>query len=272
MHFSFEIFPPQSTQQHIDFMSIFDDLDLMKPNFISIGQSPIENRYRDDFIIDVKHRFNINICPHLTCISMPKEKLIQTVEKYWEKDVHHILALRGDFPKNHRPIGEYFRYTKDFIVTLKEVAPFHIVVAGYPEKHPEASSLEEDVLHLKEKIDAGATSIITQFFFENEAFLKYRDLVDKAGINVPLIPGIISMTNIEKIIKLSERCNVELPISLIEKFQTINPVKYVEEFLLKQCDILLKEGVKGLHFYTLNDPSLSIKICKELGLRGQKDD
>ncbi|MDP1975645.1 MAG: methylenetetrahydrofolate reductase [Alphaproteobacteria bacterium] len=268
MHFSFEMFPPQSHQQHIEFMSMFEDIDFMKPNFISIGQSPIENIYRDAFIFDVKQKFNLNICPHLTCVSMSKDKLIELVKKYWEKDIHYILALRGDFPKDHALSNDHFIYTKDFIKVLKNIAPFEIIVAGYPEKHPEIATMEEDILHLKKKIDAGATAIITQFFFDNDAFLKYRDQVEKAGIHVPLIPGIISMTNIEKIKKLSERCNVDMPIWLIEKFQTINPVKYVEEFLLKQCDVLLKEGVKGLHFYTLNDPSLSIKICKELGIRG----
>lgn len=247
---------------------MFEDVDLMKPNFISIGQSPVENIYRDDFLIDVKKKFNLNICPHLTCVSNSKNKLIEQVKNYWSNDIHHILALRGDFHQDLQYNDDYFKYTKNFIEMLKKIAPFEVIVAGYPEKHPEAISLEEDVMHLKEKIDAGGSLVITQFFFDNNAFLKYRDLADKVGVHVPIIPGIISMTNIEKIKKLSERCNVQIPSWLVEKFQAIDPVKYVEEFLLKQCDSLLKQGVKGLHFYTLNDPSLSIRICKELGLRG----
>ena len=156
MHFSFEMFPPQSTQQHIDLISMFEDIDLMKPNFISMGQSPIENTYRDAFIFDAKQKFNLNICPHLTCISMSKDKLLEKVKRYWENNIHHVLALRGDFPKNYQQKSNHFLYTKDFIYALKEIASFEIIVAGYPEKHPEATSLKEDVAHLKEAISFNA--------------------------------------------------------------------------------------------------------------------
>jgi methylenetetrahydrofolate reductase (NADPH) len=216
------------------------------------------------------------ICaPHLTCVGASRGEILGIAREYADMGIQHIVALRGDPPagnEHYEPHPDGFAYASDLVSGLKSVADFEIAVAAYPEVHPEATSPLADLENLKRKIDAGATRAITQFFFDNERYLRFRDLCVAAGIEVPIVPGILPITRFPQLLKFAKLCGASVPKWLQDRFDGLDDDPDTRRLIaasvaIEQVQFLRRHGVEDFHFYTLNRSELSYAICHTLGLR-----
>lgn len=278
IEFSLEVFPPKddskSAEKHWAAIDAFCEL---KPKFISItcgalGNTPILNTDIANKIQDKGGTPAI----HFTALGKTPELVRQMAEEYKESNFTNIIALRGDYPIDGSPEmitqakkpGK-LQYARELVEILTEVGDFDVSVASYPEKHPEAKSLDDDIAYLKEKLDAGANRSITQFFFDPEIFLRFRDRVAKAGIDKPVVPGILPILNIDKVAEFGKKCDVQVPQFLLRMYEDVprNSIDHkvlAMNILSHQITRLLAEGVRYFHFYTLDDTMLNTHICKWL--------
>lgn len=258
--FSMEVFPPKPSFDISTIYNTIDNLIDLKPDFISVtyGAGGSTRDRTVEIAETIIKKYKTPSLAHLTCIEASKENISEMLYEMKNKNIENILALRGDLPDTDKNYLLDFKYASDLIKFIKKNRDwdFSIGVAGYPEKHPEAKTLDEDIEHLKEKIDSGADFIITQLFLDNDYFFKYYEKVRKAGIKVPVIPGIMTATKIRNLEKMAEKCKVNIP----ERFKkaTINsdPELDICEDTIKytagQINHLIKNGVKAIHLYTMN--------------------
>ncbi len=270
---SFEFFPPTTELMEQTLWNSIDRLKKLAPSFVSVtyGANSGARDRTHNVIKDIKERTGLIAAPHLTCVDASREELKQIARDYWKSGIRHIVALRGDLPAgNHLPPQMYAR---DLVALLKEVAAFDISVAAYPETHPEAQSAQADLINLKQKIDAGATRAITQFFFDLERFLRFRDQCSKLGIDAEIIPGILPVSNYTTLQKFAGFTNVKIPKWLHQRFEGLDPEDQTTRSLIgasiaiDMVRVLTKEGVSNFHFYTLNRAELTYAICHILGVR-----
>ncbi|MCX8083973.1 MAG: methylenetetrahydrofolate reductase [NAD(P)H] [Calditerrivibrio sp.] len=268
---SFEFFPPKKIEnEHILFETI-DSLKKFKPDFVSItyGAGGSTKDKTLDWTLRIKRDYSIETMMHLTCITSNRNEIDDLLDILKKNGIENILALRGDIPKDGLAytISSDFKYAADLVREIKPYG-FCIGVAGYPEGHLEAESLEKDIEHLKEKIEAGGEFIITQLFFDNTFFYRYLEILQIYGIDQPVIAGIMPITSYGQIEKFKQMCGVSIPRSLVEKIEGKND-DYVfsvgVEYSTRQCEELLKNKVRGLHFYTLNRSEATGEILKNLG-------
>lgn len=260
---SLEVFPPKKDFK-VNSEKLIEELAILKkfqPSFVSVtygaGGSNQENSF--DLALKIKAELNIDVMPHFTCIGASKENVKKYLELIKTNKINSILALRGDIPQNcpDFEFNEDFRYANDLVEFIKSETDLSIGVAGYPEMHRECTSLEEDITNLKKKVDAGASAVITQVFFDNEHYLKFIEKTTAEGINIPIIPGILPITNLNQIERMSAMCGTNIPKTLVNKMteHQDDPKAVTEigiEFAINQCKQLLNAKVAGLHFYTLN--------------------
>ncbi len=272
---SFEFFPPHSTEANLRLWRSVERLAPLNPSFVSVtyGAGGATRERTNAAITTIKDRARLNIAGHLTCVSATREETLAVAKGYAKQGVSRIVALRGDPPKGEThftPHPEGFASAAELVSALKDVGDFEISVAAYPEKHPEAASLKADIDNLKRKIDAGASQAITQFFFEKDMFLRFRDECLKAGITVPIIPGILPIENFQKMTRFAAMCQTTVPEWLHKAFETAEDQQETEilstAIATEMCDDLITEGVEHLHFYTLNNPDLTYNICRGLGV------
>ncbi|MCW8861219.1 MAG: methylenetetrahydrofolate reductase, partial [Rhodospirillales bacterium] len=212
---------------------------------------------------------------HLTCVGATRDEVDEVARHYWESGIRHIVALRGDPPEDssqYEPHPGGYAYAADLVAGLKKVADFEISVAAYPEVHPEAISAGADLDNLKRKIDAGATRAITQFFFDTDVYLRFMDRALAAGIDVPIIPGILPVSNFRNLVRMCETCGASVPKWMAELFEGLDDDPDTRKLVAatvagEQCRVLHANGVKAFHFYTLNRADLSYAICHILGVR-----
>ena len=209
---------------------------------------------------------------HLTCINSTKEEIESIANDYWLSGIKHIVALRGDLPKNNNGIKSDFKYATDLISFLRKKYDFEITVSAYPETHPDSDSMEQEYDILKKKIDLGATKAITQFFFDVEYYFKFIDGAVKRGIKIPIIPGILPVTNCKRTIEFAKKMNCKMPKKLKNMFEGLDSDNETRKLVAAtiaydQCDKLIGGGVKDFHFYTLNRADLSFAICHILGVK-----
>jgi len=276
LNVSFEFFPPKNRKMSISLWKSVQKLAPLNPDFISVtygaGGSTRERTHRTiKKILD-----NTDIAPasHLTCIGSSKTDIEKIAKKYWKMGVKHIVALRGDLPPGYEHPTDGYNYANELITGLKEVADFEISVAGYPERHPEAKTMAKDIDNLKRKVDAGADRIITQFFFDNNKFYDYLDLLEKKQIKIPVVPGILPIVNFKQMIKFADMCGTKIPKDFYNLFDEKFTDKTSRQLLaahiaIKQCEDLIANGVDKFHFYTLNRAELTLAICHILGIRGK---
>ncbi len=274
---SFEFFPPKTEAMENGLWEAIDILSKFRPEFFSVtyGAGGTTRERTHKAVIDIQNKTNIKAAAHLTCIGASKKEIDEIAKKYWKEGIKHIVALRGDTPKikeKYIPKPSGYAYASDLVLGLKNIADFEITVAGYPETHPEAISPEADLDNMKRKIDAGANRIITQYFIDPELFLHYRDKLRDRGINVPIIAGILPVTNFKKLLEFSALCNTSIPKWMYSIFENLdnspNTTKLIAATIAaEQCKILYQNGVSDFHFYTLNRAELSAAICQMLGLR-----
>jgi methylenetetrahydrofolate reductase (NADPH) len=211
---------------------------------------------------------------HLTCVAASRAEVDQAARDYWEAGVRHIVALRGDMPGGgaYVPHPEGYRYSSDLVAGLKKTADFEISVAAFPEKHPESPSMEHDLDVLKQKIDAGATRAITQYFFDVDVYFRFLEKVRAAGISIPVVPGILPITSFAQTVKFSAMCGASVPAWLGTLFDGLDNDPQTRNLIaahvaVEQCRLLQEGGVEQFHFYTLNRAELTAAVCHVLGVR-----
>ncbi|EOW3487763.1 methylenetetrahydrofolate reductase [Escherichia coli] len=268
---SFEFFPPRTSEMEQTLWNSIDRLSSLKPKFVSVtyGANSGERDRTHSIIKGIKDRTGLEAAPHLTCIDATPDELRTIARDYWNNGIRHIVALRGDLPPGS---GKPEMYASDLVTLLKEVADFDISVAAYPEVHPEAKSAQADLLNLKRKVDAGANRAITQFFFDVESYLRFRDHCVSAGIDVEIIPGILPVSNFKQAKKFADMTNVRIPAWMAQMFDGLDDDAETRKLVganiaMDMVKILSREGVKDFHFYTLNRAEMSYAICHTLGVR-----
>ena len=268
---SFEFFPPRTSEMEQTLWNSIDRLSNLKPKFVSVtyGANSGERDRTHSIIKGIKDRTGLEAAPHLTCIDATPDELRTIARDYWNNGIRHIVALRGDLPPGS---GKPEMYASDLVTLLKEVADFDISVAAYPEVHPEAKSAQADLLNLKRKVDAGANRAITQFFYDVESYLRFRDRCVSAGIDVEIIPGILPVSNFKQAKKFADMTNVRIPAWMAQMFDGLDDDAETRKLVganiaMDMVKILSREGVKDFHFYTLNRAEMSYAICHTLGVR-----
>ena len=275
---SFEFFPPKSLEASFRLWDTVQTLAPLDPRFVSVtyGAGGTTRELTRDAVGTLHNASGLNVAAHLTCVDASREETLAIARDFAAAGVSEIVALRGDPPKGSgafAPHPDGFNDSCELISALAETGDFTIRVGAYPEKHPEAASATADVDWLKRKIDAGASEAITQFFFEAETFFRFRDACEKAGVDAPIIPGILPIENWESARRFSLACGANVPQWMDDLFETAirdNRHDLLATALATElCSDLLEGGVEDLHFYTLNRPELTRDICHALGVTPQ---
>ncbi len=271
---SFEFFPPNTPEASLRLWRSVERLAPLAPSFVSVtyGAGGTTRDRTAAAIQTISDRARLNVAGHLTCVGATRAETLDVARNYARLGVRRIVALRGDPPKGaerFEPHPDGFAGAAELVAGLREVSDFEISVAAYPEAHPESPSPTADIDHLKRKLDAGASSAITQFFFENEDFLRFRDDCVKAGITAPILPGVLPIENFGKMVGFARRCQAKVPDWMHRAYARAE--SEADAHLLSvaiasdQCDALISEGVEHLHIYTLNNPDLTFDVCRALG-------
>ncbi|MFC2966658.1 methylenetetrahydrofolate reductase [NAD(P)H] [Acidimangrovimonas pyrenivorans] len=272
---SFEFFPPQSLEASFRLWETVQVLAPLNPGFVSVtyGAGGTTRKLTHEAVTTIGKNYGLNVAAHLTCVEATRDETLEIAKSYAEAGVREIVALRGDAPKGQERFTAHpdgFANSVELIEALAATGDFTLRVGAYPDPHPEAADSMADVRWLKRKIEAGASSAITQFFFEPETFLRFRDACVKEGIEAPIIPGILPIENWNGVKKFAGRCGAAIPQWLDDAFETAR--RDDREDLLataictELCDTLIGEGVEDLHFYTLNRPHLTRDVCHALGV------
>ncbi len=273
---SFEFFPPKTEKMEAQLWDTFRTLEPLAPRFVSVtygaGGSTRERTHAT--VARIASESAVPPAAHLTCVEASRAEIEEVARAYWEAGVRHIVALRGDVPGGgaYRAHPDGFANAVELVAGLKRIAPFDISVAAYPEVHPDADCPQADLDNLKRKLDAGATRAITQFFFSPEAFLRFRDAAAAAGIDAPIVPGILPVSNVSQTRRMADMCGTAIPAWMIALFEGLDDLPAARQLVAatvaaEMCRRLYAGGVRDFHFYTLNRAELSYAICHMLGLR-----
>jgi len=274
---SFEFFPPNDAQMEQTLWASIQRLAPLAPRFVSVTYgadgSTRERTHRT--VSRILGETSLTAAPHLTCVGAPRGEILDIARSYWELGVRHIVALRGDAPTGQAgyvPHPDGFAYAVDLVKGLRSVGDFDISVAAYPEVHPEAPDAQTDLDNLRAKLDAGASRAITQFFFDTDAYLRFRDRCATAGITAQIVPGILPITRFPQMLRFAKRCGASVPASLAERFDGLDDDPETRRmiaasFAIEQVRRLQQHGVSEFHFYTLNRAELTYAICHALGVR-----
>jgi methylenetetrahydrofolate reductase (NADPH) len=272
---SFEFFPPK-TQEGVDKLrATRAQLALLKPKFVSVtfGAGGSTQQGTLDTVVEMAQE-GFEAAPHLSCIGSSKESLRAILGAYREHGIRHIVALRGDLPSGMGEVGE-LRYASELVgfVRAEHGDWFDIEVAAYPEYHPQAKSPKADLENFARKVKAGANSAITQYFYNADAYFRFVDEARKLGVDVPIVPGIMPITNFSQLMRFSEMCGAEVPKWIARRLESFGDDReairaFGLDVVTALCQRLLKEGAPGLHFYTLNGAAATTSICERLELTG----
>ncbi|WP_421738674.1 methylenetetrahydrofolate reductase [NAD(P)H] [Caulobacter sp.] len=278
---SFEFFPPKTPAMEESLWQAITRLAPLDPAFVSVtygaGGSTRERTHRT--VKRILDETSLKPAAHLTCVGASRDEVDEVIREYWETGVRHIVALRGDPPPTEGGIGGVYVPREDGYANATEltravrgIAPFEVLVGVYPEKHPESPSIAHDIEVLKAKVDAGATLAISQFFFDIDAFLRFVDKVRAAGITIPIVPGVMPVTNFNGLKKMSQACQTAVPTWLANLFEGLDNDAETRRLIAcsvasEMCAKLQEQGFEDFHFYTLNRADLVYAICRVLGVR-----
>ena len=274
---SFEFFPPKSDDADQVFWRTVSRLESIKPAFVSVtyGAGGSTRERSLDTVRKLAQTTALKPAAHLTCVDASKADVNDVARRFAEAGVKHIVALRGDPPqgvgKKFQPHPSGYGNAADLIGGIRSIGDFEISVAAYPEKHPESFTLEVDLAMLAAKVDNGATRALTQFFFDNSAYLRFLDRARARGITIPIVPGILPVTNIGRVKEFAFRCGAAIPSAFARRFDGLENDPEMAKLIAvasaaEQVDALRREGVRQFHFYTLNRADLVYAICRVLGL------
>jgi len=278
---SFEVFPPKTDAQNYNdkIDTLFGELKILskyKPAFISVtyGAGGSTRDKTLELVVKIKKELGLQPTPHFTCVGASKAEILEYIKEVEGAGIENILALRGDPPKGQdhfvKP-KDGFGYANELVEFIKAHTNLSIAVAGYPEVHPEAKSAHDDLINLKRKVDSGADAVITQVFFDNRYYFEYVERARKAGISVPIVPGILPITNISQVERMVAMSGTKIPLDLtnsLKKFENYpDAVKELGiEYAINQCKELLGNNVSGIHFYPLNKSFATDHVLKELNI------
>ena len=272
--FSMEFFPPRTPEAEASLEKTLVALTPLNPRFCSVtfGAAGSTREKTFETVLGIQARLGLEAAPHLSCIASTRENIREVLQGYRDAGIRHIVALRGDMPSGMMSTGE-FRYANELVAFIREETSdhFHIEVAAYPEMHPQAPNLETDLKNFKRKVDAGANSAITQYFFNPEAYFRFVDDCEKLGITIPIVPGIMPITNHTQIARFSEMCGADIPRWMRKRLEGFGDDRaairaFGLEVVSDLSRRLLEQGAPGLHFYTLNQSEAVLGIWKNLGL------
>lgn len=279
-HVTFEFFPPHTPAMEQTLWKSIERLAVLRPKFVSVtyGADGSTRERTHNAVARILKETEMTAAPHLTCIGASRGEIDDIAREYWDLGVRHLVALRGDPPKGsgrYQPRSDGYAYASDLVAGLKQVADFDITVAAYPEVHPEAPDANFDLDNLKRKLDAGATRAITQFFFDIQKYISFRDRCASAGIDSMLVPGILPITRFPQLTRFAEQCGTTVPAWLQERFDGLDDDPETRQLIaasvaIEQVRLLQAEGVHEYHFYTLNRSELTYAICHALGIRPQR--
>jgi methylenetetrahydrofolate reductase (NADPH) len=278
---SFEFFPPRTEAMEETLWRSIRRLEPLRPHYVSVtygaGGSTRERTHAT--VGRILHETTLKPAAHLTCVAATREENDLIIRDYWDLGVRHIVALRGDPPggigTRYEPAPGGYSNAADLVKGIKKIAPFEVSVGCYPEKHPESPTVEADIDMLKAKIDAGATTAITQFFFENDLYFRYLDRVRASGITIPIVPGLIPIHNFKQIAGFAAKSGTHMPDWLGHRFEGLDDDQETRHLVAaavaaEQVLDLVDKGINQFHFYTLNRADLVYAICYLLGLRPAK--
>ncbi len=268
---SFEFFPPREDDGAAQLFRAIDRLRPLQPSFVSITRTGIGTAPTVDLTVRIQRELKITSMSHLTCVHHSRTQMGQHLDHLWDSGIRNVLALRGDPPQGQPiPTGEdSFSHASDLVAFVKAHNDFSIGVAGYPEGHPQCLNLIRDLEHLKAKIDLGAGYIITQLFFDNEDFYRWRDRAVAMGITVPIVAGIMPILNVAQIKRFVTMCGAKIPHPLLQTLEAAEGQPDTVQRLgidhaIAQCRALIANQAAGVHFYTLNRSQATVQICREL--------
>ncbi|MGH8193384.1 MAG: methylenetetrahydrofolate reductase [Woeseiaceae bacterium] len=277
---SFEFFPPNTEAMERTLWESIKRLSVLTPRFVSVtyGADGSTRERTHAAVARILKETQLTAAPHLTCIGAAKSEIDDIAREYWDMGIRHIVALRGDPPKDksrYAPHAEGYAFASDLVAGLKKVADFDVSVAAYPEVHPEARNAAFDLDNLKRKIDAGASRAITQFFFDVDLYLRFRDKCAKAQIATTIVPGILPITRFPQLQRFAEQCGATVPAWLHDRFDGLDDDAETRQLIaasvaIEQVRQLKKEGIDEFHFYTLNRSELTYAICHALDVRPQQ--
>jgi methylenetetrahydrofolate reductase (NADPH) len=275
---SFEFFPPKTEAMEEKLWAAIERLAPLEPTFVSVtygaGGSTRERTHR--IVTRIGRETGLSAAAHLTCVAASRAEVDEVAQSYWDEGVRHIVALRGDPPEgagaNYQPHPDGYAYASDLVAGLKKIGDFEISVAVYPERHPESGDWDAEIDNLKRKVDAGADRGITQFFFDPDVFLRFVERARKAGVEIPLVPGIMPVTNVKSLLRMASMCGTQTPQWLVDLFDGLDNDPGTRQLVAsavatEQCARLYQEGFDAFHFYTLNRAELTLAICRVLGVR-----
>lgn len=274
---SFEFFPPKSDKMAETLWNTVQRLAPLSPSFVSVtygaGGSTRERTHKT--VERILKETDLAPAAHLTCVGSPRSEVDAIVKDYWDLGVRHLVALRGDplegIGSRYVPHEDGYAYATDLVAGIKKIANFDISVSGYPEKHPESGTWQKEIDNLKRKVDAGADRIITQYFFDNDLFDDYLERIAAAGINIPVIPGILPIHNFEQTMVFSAKCGTSIPQWLARRFAGLHSDPETRKLVgvaiaCEQVMDLVDRGINDFHFYTMNRADLTFAICHMLGM------
>jgi len=271
--FSFEFFPPKTEQGVQKLEVVRDTLGALKPKYFSVtyGAGGSTQQGTLDTVLSIKNA-GYDAAPHLTCVGSSRESLRSLLQTYIDNGINRIVALRGDMPSGMREGGE-FRYANELVKFIRTETGdhFHIEVAAYPEFHPQSDNALVDLQNFKRKVDAGASSAITQYFFNLDAYFRFIEDCESMGVTLPIVPGIMPITNYTQLARFSDMCGAEIPRWIRKRLQSFGDDKesiiaFGEEVITDLCHSLLEAGAPGLHFYTMNQSEPTLALWNNLGL------
>ena len=276
---SFEFFPPKTEKMAATLWESVKTLEPLEPRFVSVtygaGGSTRERTHAT--VERILKETALTPAAHLTCVGASKSEIDDVAREYWDLGVRHIVALRGDSPEpgtKYAPHPQGYRDACELVAGLKQVAPFDISIAAYPESHPDSSTRAFDLENLKRKVDAGADRAITQFFFSADCFFRFRDEAAAAGIDAEIVPGILPVSNVATTRRFAATCGASIPQWLDDLFEGLDELPAARQLIAatvaaELCGQLYAGGVRHFHFYTLNRAELSYAICHLLGVRAK---
>jgi methylenetetrahydrofolate reductase (NADPH) len=276
---SFEFFPPKTEKMEQTLWESIKTLEPLNPRFVSVtygaGGSTRERTHAT--VERILRETALTPAAHLTCVAATRDQVDEVARGYWDAGVRHVVALRGDAPEPGAKFAPHpggYRDAADLVRGLKQVAPFDISVAAYPEVHPDSSTRAFDIENLKRKVDAGAERAITQFFFSADCFFRFRDDAAAAGLDVEIVPGILPVSNVATTRRFADTCGASIPAWLNELFEGLDDLPAARQLIAatvaaELCGQLYAGGVRNFHFYTLNRAELSYAICHLLGVRAK---
>src|SRR3990167_6888878 len=275
LEISFEFFPPKTDTGMTNLLQAATTLASINPNFFSVtfGAAGSAQTHTPNTVFKVQEHTSVPTAPHISCVAATKEMIKALLEKYIQNNIMRLVVLRGDMPSDTPEATHHFQYAAELLQFIRHETGNHFTlsVACYPEFHPQTTDHKRALFHFKEKVDAGANNAITQYFYNPDAYFKFLDSCRKMDIHIPIIPGIMPITNYEKLVLFSKTCGAEIPRWLLYRLESYQHdaksfEQFSEEVVMQLCEKLIAGGAPGLHFYSLNKAEPSINILTSLKL------